>query len=491
MQGGGPVPRHCLREGVKIEGTAGTRLSLVDDAQTCDLGALTDAKAAAVLALQGEGATEDELGELVARHDSGAVAWMFFVLTRLAQLGFTQQTLTADGDRLATLQPTARNYQPGSGSAPAGQPVRLCRFAYLHRLDADMLLESPRALARIVLHHWHAAALVAQLMQPRAPERHAEAAAQLLSPATAEALLRLLYQNNFLDDSLGNSLAAETPATSELADGAKQALAQWEFHDLLFHARSRAGRHRDPYGASYRWERRHTPLPAVKEMPGDGIALPRPAAGDDPDRAPSLMTVVEQRRSLRLPGERPLTQQELGEFLFRTSRVRGRRRTEHEEVSNRPYPGGGADYELEIYPFVQRVTGLDAGRYYYDPLRHRLLRLGEADAGWQRLLKDAAIKAQMEQLPDVLFCLTGRFARLSYKYSSISYAVMLKDLGVLYQTYYLVATAMGLAPCAIGGGDADIFAAVTGLDYVVEPYVGEFMLSSRNVEEWARQAPPL
>jgi oxazoline/thiazoline dehydrogenase len=42
---------------------------------------------------------------------------------------------------------------------------------------------------------------------------------------------------------------------------------------------------------------------------------------------------------------------------------------------------------------------------------------------------------------------------------------------------YLVATAMNLAPCGLGGGDSDLFAAAAGLDYYVETSVGEFMLS--------------
>ncbi len=37
---------------------------------------------------------------------------------------------------------------------------------------------------------------------------------------------------------------------------------------------------------------------------------------------------------------------------------------------------------------------------------------------------------------------------------------------------YLVATAMGLAPCAIGGGDADLFARAAGTDYYAETSVG-------------------
>jgi hypothetical protein len=37
---------------------------------------------------------------------------------------------------------------------------------------------------------------------------------------------------------------------------------------------------------------------------------------------------------------------------------------------------------------------------------------------------------------------------------------------------------MELAPCALGGGDCDLFGQVAGLDYVSESSVGEFMLGS-------------
>jgi hypothetical protein len=47
---------------------------------------------------------------------------------------------------------------------------------------------------------------------------------------------------------------------------------------------------------------------------------------------------------------------------------------------------------------------------------------------------------------------------------------------------YLTATAMGLAPCAIGGGDADLFARAAGTDYCAETSVGEFLLGSPRLE---------
>jgi len=37
---------------------------------------------------------------------------------------------------------------------------------------------------------------------------------------------------------------------------------------------------------------------------------------------------------------------------------------------------------------------------------------------------------------------------------------------------------MGLAPCALGSGNSELFARLAGLDYESETSVGEFMLGS-------------
>jgi SagB-type dehydrogenase family enzyme len=79
----------------------------------------------------------------------------------------------------------------------------------------------------------------------------------------------------------------------------------------------------------------------------------------------------------------------------------------------------------------------------------------------------------------VLIVIAARFQRIAWKYASIAYSIILKDVGVLYQTMYLNATAMGLAPCGVGCGDADLFARAAGTDYYAETSVGEFLLGSR------------
>ena len=148
------------------------------------------------------------------------------------------------------------------------------------------------------------------------------------------------------------------------------------------------------------------------------------------------------------------------------------------ELSRRPYPGGGAMYELEIYPVVRRCAGVNPGLYHYDPLNHQLAQIDAADADIQALLKDAHSSSGEQGMPQVLLIITARFGRLFRKYRSLAYALVLKHVGVLYQNLYLVATNMNLAPCSLGAGDSDRFAQASGLNYIEESSVGEFMLGS-------------
>ena len=78
--------------------------------------------------------------------------------------------------------------------------------------------------------------------------------------------------------------------------------------------------------------------------------------------------------------------------------------------------------------------------------------------------------------PQVLITIAARFGRVSWKYSSIAYALILKDVGVLIQTFYMMATDMGLGGCAIGTTNIDLFAKMTGIEFHAEGPVGQFAL---------------
>lgn len=422
-----------------------------------------------------DGATEADLTRILqdAEGATGAT-WAVYTLNRLVQLGLVDLHLVDEaGAPLLQVLVIGRDYKRVERPLPPA-PFHLSRFAWIRQDAGQVVLESPRSMTQVRFADWRGPAIAGLL----AAGVTADALPALpgVTPATVQAVTSALFQAGFLEP-------VELPAAAR-QDPVALALDQWEFHDLLFHSRSRQGRHRNPYGGNYRYEGAREPEPAVKSVDWPrSVSLPKPDIRILREADPPFAQVLEARRSLRTPGDDPLTLEQLGEFLYRTARVRGRTRTEHEEVSNRPYPGGGADYELEIYPLVHRVAELEQGLYYFHPLDHALHLVTAPSGVTTALLRDSAQKAPPGHLPDVLFCITSRFQRLTYKYQSIPYAVTLKDLGVLYQTFYLAATAMGLAPSALGGGDSDLFAAASGVPYFVEPQVGEFMLSTRNPVE--------
>ncbi len=408
------------------------------------------------------------LGELTAAlQDAGpaaALARFLYWLQELATRGCLLVTVAAGPDRLATADPVASSFRLSQSSAPAGPHV-LSRFACLRRAGKQLVLETPLTNARVFLHDSRA---VRYLHSLAAGGDESE-----VPPAAANSLLGLLYHSGLLASPGEESGPLET----------------WEFHDLLFHARSRAGRHDAPLGATFSFLGRLPPPPAVRPPLGtETIELHRP----DLDRLqrddPPLARVMESRRSIREYGDEPIRVEQLGEFLYRVARVRERGEREVDtgngvvrlDMTSRPYPGGGSLYELELYPVVRSCRGLAPGLYHHDPEGHRLERIAAETAEVAGLLEGASLAAGIDPAGlQVLLVVAARFARLRWKYSALAYALTLKNVGVLYQNMYLAATAMHLAPCALGTGDSDLFARATGNDYLAESSVGEFLLGSR------------
>jgi SagB-type dehydrogenase family enzyme len=248
------------------------------------------------------------------------------------------------------------------------------------------------------------------------------------------------------------------------------------------HSRSRHGHYDGPFGGVYPFIHDIAPQPAIKPLPsGRKVELYRPSWADIQARDPFLTAVLERRTSVRRHGQQPLTADQLGEFLYRVARVRAKCGPSADvpyEVTSRPWPCGGGAYELELYLTVQRCTGLSAGIYYYDAVGHRLILINENATDRQSLVRVASVASGGTADPQVLITVTSRFQRLSWKYRAIAYSVTLRNVGVLYQTMYLVATAMSLAPCGLGSGNSELAERIFGLDYLRESAVGDFILGS-------------
>lgn len=321
------------------------------------------------------------------------------------------------------------------------EPFTLSRFAYLHQVAGEMILESPQSQTKIVLLDWRGVALIAKLSQP-------QTCRTLISeiPGVTEEIAQQFISLLFLKKML--SFKAENFQ-----------MIQWEFHDLLFHSRSRSGRHDYPVGGTFRFLGKIEPLSAVKALTSNKIfKLYQPHLENLAQTDISLTQALESRKSIReYDNDNPITIQQLGELLYRCARVKEIIETKLGQISRRPYPAGGAMYELEIYPAINHCEGINSGLYHYQPLEHVLCQVSEWNQEVEALITDAWYSSGQQNVPQVLLVITARFGRLFWKYQALAYALILKHVGVLYQNLYLVATGMNLAPCALGAGNSDLF----------------------------------
>ncbi|GGS93513.1 hypothetical protein GCM10010156_59740 [Planobispora rosea] len=391
--------------------------------------------------------------ELAAQCGPTDLMLLHVLLRRLDVLGRLEHALlSADGRQRARLRPVGR----GPVSVPVrldpAVPVRLAPYVMIRAEGGGLLAQAPTGHCVLDLAP-ETAGLLGRL-------------AGGVSPAEEPELLRLFAGAGLLE-----------PAGTASPGGPL-----WDFHDLWSHARARGTRLSPQYGASYRGlEHGAAPPVTPDRRTGPRVRLRVPDLAAVAAADPPLTEVIEKRRSVRVHDDsRPITLDQLGELLYRTVRQRTVLHGEHGlDLSNRPYPSGGAIYEHEIYPLVTNVDGVEPGLWHYHAGDHALELVAEPSPAVRRLVEAARSMALMDAEPQVLLTITARFGRLSWKYETIAYSLTLKHVGVIYQTIYLVATAMGLSVCGLGGGDAGDFAAASGIDYLTEGSVGELVLGSR------------
>lgn len=284
---------------------------------------------------------------------------------------------------------------------------------------------------------------------------------------------------------------ANGPAVSRLLDSAgvwqedgaaDREHAQWNAADLWFHRRTHESRSMNRYGGSYPLGEEHPPLAYSRPATGRSIDLPEPDLEALRSLDPPLAEVVETRRSIRDFAEDAPTLAEVGELLYRTCRARHIFREEHGlDVVDRPYPSGGSIHELDVYVVVPARPGPDAdlvppGLWRYAPDRHALDLVTDEERPLGMLVSDLQTSALLERPAPIGLLVTARFGRLMWKYETIAYALILKHVGALYQTFYLNATAMGLGVCGLGGASTSSFATATGEAPLAEGMVGAMVL---------------
>jgi SagB-type dehydrogenase family enzyme len=400
---------------------------------------------------------------------------ILLLVRRLAGRGLVEYHLgrPRNGEDLVVIEPQVPDYWPRVTQLGNADTLVLSRFAYMRRRANELVLESPRAGALFKIRDPRIAAALALLATPH---RIKQFRRQKNFPGLELLALLVDCQILFKIDADGNGLR---PAEGD------DALVLWDFHDLLFHARSTEGRHANPLGGAYPYADAIAPLPAVRpSWPGKKIDLGEVSAAPAGALSPAAR-LLHERHSIRdFDNQRPITLAELGRFLDSTARVQSELKTPLDhggggpELSYtvRPYPAGGASYELELYLAVDKCDGLPRGFYHYDAGDHALVPIEVRGNELNALLNGAELAMGVSAAPQILITIAARFGRISWKYSSIAYALILKDVGVLMQTLYVMAADMGLGGCAIGTTNIEMFAKMTGLQFHVEGPVGQFAL---------------
>jgi SagB-type dehydrogenase family enzyme len=398
------------------------------------------------------------------------------LVRRLASRGLLEYRLgrSQNDEDQVVIEPQVADYWPRMSQLGDAEILVLSRFAYMRRRGCEMVLESPRAGALFKICDPKIAAVIAMLATPHHIKQLRR---QDGFPGVEFLALLLDCHILFKIDAAGDSGLRPTEGDDNLV--------LWDFHDLLFHARSTQGRHANPLGGAYPYAGVIPPPPAVRpRWPGEKIDLGKFSAVPAADISPVAKLLRERHSGRSFDAQRPITLAELSRFLNGTARVLSKWESRVDdddagplvEYAMRPYPSAGASYELELYLAVDTCEGLVRGFYHYDAGGHALVPIAARPPELDALLAGAELAMGAPAAPQVLITVAARFGRISWKYSSIAYALILKDVGVLIQTLYLMATDMGLDGCAVGSTDIDLFAKMTGLEFHVEGPVGQFAI---------------
>jgi SagB-type dehydrogenase family enzyme len=209
------------------------------------------------------------------------------------------------------------------------------------------------------------------------------------------------------------------------------------------------------------------PVPVPMFQRYRGVPLTRLPAPEPLPLVP-FGDVLARRRTVREYGPRPLTIQQVSQLLYHThfphhlmwSPLFG-------WLPRRAYANGGARGELELYLVARGVAGLDRGVYHYQVDGHQLARLGPApdDDHLRRVAQgqDMCVAAPLT----VVVTAVPRRAAVKYRLARALRVVYL-DTGCLSQTFYLVATALGLGAFATAAYSDTAAERILGIDGIRE-----------------------
>jgi SagB-type dehydrogenase family enzyme len=365
---------------------------------------------------------------------------LFYWITRFASQDLLEYVYPFGDGSSACFSGLGDRFLSGNIRAEFRQTYVLNRAALLRSRCDFCSLELASSDAAVECRSWASAAIASQFTMPVRPE---DIAARLPALDADDVLhfSEMLLRAGFLEQP-----GAVAQPTSTL----------WDFHDLLFHRRSSVPRAGEAFGRVYPPRDPGVP-PSTSVDSGPRIELEPPDLEALKQTDLPFTWVVENRRSALSRGDLALTLTQISQFLFRTAH--------YQEFPHRALPGAGLRNELEFYLVVHHSVGLQPGFYHYDAAGHNLYQIHASESVVQQILLRARNTwSNGLSYPHVVIIIAARFARMASRYSAIAYRNVLLDAGIALHGMYLVATALHLAPCALGINIPGLFQEATGLD---------------------------
>jgi len=202
--------------------------------------------------------------------------------------------------------------------------------------------------------------------------------------------------------------------------------------------------------------------PPLQKPPGaEQHLIPLPDAASFADfRGTDLLDAIAGRRSHRRFAERALTLAELAFLLWATQGIEA---VLAPGCALRTVPSAGCRHAFESYLLVNRVDGLEPGRYRYLPVEHALVREAAVPDLAARLARATLGQAFIGSAP-VTFAWTVLPYRMEWRYHTAAHRVILMDAGHLCQNLYLACAAVGAGTCAVAAYHQELMDELLGVD---------------------------
>ncbi|MFP4322560.1 MAG: hypothetical protein ACLFTK_08915, partial [Anaerolineales bacterium] len=215
-----------FKDDVTLTENGPDRLQLKTSISRTELTDLSAGAMAVLHALADGGLTDPGMRALVAEHDGPSGMFKFFqIFPRLVSAGAVCYTLHHDDAPLLTLVPASPYFRRNKDEIPPDARFQLSRFAYVHLENGQILLESARGFARLVIHETALMSLVGLLATPQSWTSAADTLGNI-PPDVMHVVFQFLRSVQALTE----------PQDGTTAEDANTTLRQWDFHDLLFHA---------------------------------------------------------------------------------------------------------------------------------------------------------------------------------------------------------------------------------------------------------------